>query len=304
MRKIAIILAAALCLTLCGCPAAPEEPEIPESSTPFNTDVLEVHITAGKIEAGMTVKDVLVEVTINHQPVACRVELTALTDTGYYIMAENEPVAEDFLVRLDMFYSLPKGYTVDDINEVVDCDGGEYDGTGSVGYDDNGCVEAWSHALYGEAAREETQPQEQTQPTEQTQPATAPETQPHVHSWTEQNPGFVYISCTADSQKTYTCSCGETKTETVPAPGHDLTEPSVSSATCTQSGSKVTTCKRCGAGFIDEIPATGHTWTEWEKENGLFHKHTCTVCGTEETAAHNIPSGEVTCTDCGEDIIN
>jgi len=298
MKKAAILLVVALCLTLCGCPAVLETPQDP------TTTGLDVHITAGKIEPGMTVKDVLVEVTINHQPVACRVELTALTDNGYYTMGEEEPVAEGFLVRLDIFYSLPEGYTVDDISEVVDCDGGEYDGTGSVGYDDNGCVEAWSHAIYGEAPQEPTETVVQTEPTtKQTEPATTPETQPHTHSWTEQ-PGFSYPSCTSDSTKTFTCDCGQTKTEKVPAPGHDLKDSGITQPTCTNNGTHTKTCKRCGAGFIDTIPATGHNWSDWERETGLVHKRTCSVCGAEETEKHNIPSGTVTCTDCGADIVN
>ena len=40
------------------------------------------------------------------------------------------------------------------------------------------------------------------------------------------------------------------------------------------------------------------------KKTGLVHARTCSVCSTEEEANHNIPSGSVTCTDCGSDIIN
>ena len=48
----------------------------------------------------MTVKDVLVEVTIDHQPVTCRVQLTGFTEDGYWEMTEDEPVPDPFLVRL------------------------------------------------------------------------------------------------------------------------------------------------------------------------------------------------------------
>lgn len=83
-------------------------------------------------------------------------ELTALTADGYYVMAEDEPVAEENLIRLDVYYSLPKGCDVDHIEVTMDCDGGEYDGTGSVGNDKDGNVEAWSHAIYGEIPEETT----------------------------------------------------------------------------------------------------------------------------------------------------
>jgi len=114
----------------------------------------------------------------------------------------------------------------------------------------------------------------------------------------------VYVSCTTDSVKTYTCSCGETKKETVPAPGHDLKDGGITQPTCTDPGRQTKTCKRCGAGFINEIPATGHSWSAWGKDTGRVHKRTCNTCGAEETANHNIPSGSVTCTDCGADIVN
>lgn len=285
-RIIAIVLAAALGLSLCAC-SAPEE------------DVLktkEVHITAGEITPGMTAKDVSVEVTMDGEPISCRVNLTGMSSEGYWEMADNEPVADPVFLRLNVYYSLPKGYDVDNIQVTMECDGGEYDGTGSISYDDDGNVEAWSHALYGgEPEPSQTQPQEETAATDPTQT--------HTHSWTEV-PGSYFVMCTSESTKTYNCSCGETKTESVPAPGHDLKAWSESNATCTQDGRKTTSCKRCGAGFIVEVPATGHTWSDWVKKTGRVHSRTCSVCHAEEEANHNIPSGTVTCTDCGADIIN
>ncbi len=410
MKKLSVLLVMLLCFMLCGCPEENETPPVAK----------DVHISAGKIEPGMTVKDMFVEVTLDHQPIACRVEFTALTPNGYYIMAEDEVVPEDFLIRLDVYYSLPKGYEVDHINVTMDCDGGEYDGTGSVGNDATGCVEAWSHAIYGEAQEEPAihpvevrvlefasgmtvsqikvevtvdgipveatvgvtelsdngmremdadekipehallrlnvyydlehgitlddievtadfpggeydgtgsvkeyedgrvqawshaiydtlVPEESTTQTTTettTQAPTEATTQAHVHSWTEQTPDFVFVSCTEDSVKTYTCGCGETRQETVPAPGHDLKDAGTTPPTCTTTGSRVQLCQRCAQGFIEDIPATGHSWSAWEKDTGRVHKRSCSLCGAEETANHNIPSGSVTCTDCGADIVN
>ena len=294
MKKIvAILLVMVLALTLCACPAL--EQEVP-AGTP------QVHITVGKVEPGMTAKDVFVEVTIDSQPVACRVQLTGFVWDGYWEMAEDEPVPEPFAVRVDIFYSLPTGCDVEDVDITMDSDGGNYDGTGSISNDAQGNVEAWSRAFYGkEPLPPETEPTEvPTQPTEtQTQP-----TQPdHTHTWVEQ-PGPSIIDCSLDRTKTYKCSCGETKTETIPAPGHDLKDWTVTPATCTTDGRKTTSCKRCNAGFTVDIPATGHIWSAWIKETGLVHKRTCSECGAEETENHNIPAGSVTCTDCGADIIN
>ena len=287
MKKIfTILLVMALALSLCACPAL--EQEVP-AGTP------QVHITVGKVEPGMTVKDVFVEVTIDSQPVACRVQLTGFVWDGYWEMAEDEPVPEPFAVRVDIFYSLPKGCDVEDVAITMDCDGGNYDGTGSISFDEQGNVEAWSRAFYGkEPLPPETEPTEV--PTQPTQPT-------HTHTWVEQ-PGPSIIDCSLDRTKTYKCSCGETKTETIPAPGHDLKDWVVTPATCTKDGQKTTSCKRCNAGFTVDIPATGHIWSAWIKETGLVHKRTCSECGAEETANHNIPAGSVTCTDCGADIIN
>ena len=285
-RTFAIVIVLALCMSLCACPAL--EQEVP-AGTP------QVHITVGKVEPGMTVKDVFVEVTIDSQPVACRVQLTGFVWDGYWEMAEDEPVPEPFSVRVDIFYSLPTGCDVEDVDITMDSDGGNYDGTGSISNDAQGNVEAWSRAFYGkEPLPPETEPTEV--PTQPTQPT-------HTHTWVEQ-PGPSIIDCSLDRTKTYKCSCGETKTETIPAPGHDLKDWVVTPATCTKDGQKTTSCKRCNAGFTVDIPATGHIWSAWIKETGLVHKRTCSECGAEETANHNIPAGSVTCTDCGADIIN
>ena len=291
MKKLfTILLVMALALSLCACPAL--EQEVP-SGTP------QVHITVGKVEPGMTAKDVFVEVTIDSQPVACRVQLTGFVWDGYWEMAEDEPVPEPFAVRVDIFYSLPTGCDVEDVDITMDSDGGNYDGTGSISFDEQGNVEACSRAFYGK----EPLPPE-TEPTEvPTQPIETPTQPDHTHTWVEQ-PGPSIIDCSLDRTKTYKCSCGETKTETIPAPGHDLKDWTVTPATCTKDGRKTTSCKRCNAGFTVDIPATGHIWSAWIKETGLVHKRTCSECGAEETANHNIPAGSVTCTDCGADIIN
>ena len=299
MKRIlsAVLCAAmllALALSLCGCPALEQEAA---SGKP------QVHITVGKIEPGMTAKDVFAEVTIHNQPVPCRVRLTGFVWDGYWELEADEPVPEEpFSVRVDIFYSLPKGCDVEDVDITMDSDGGNYDGTGSISFDEQGNVEAWSRAFYGkEPLPPETEPTEV--PTQPTETPTQPTQPTHTHTWVEQ-PGPSIIDCSLDRTKTYKCSCGETKTETIPAPGHDLKDWAVTPATCTKDGQKTTSCKRCNAGFTVDIPATGHIWSAWIKETGLVHKRTCSECGAEETANHNIPAGSVTCTDCGADIIN
>ena len=284
MKKlISLLLAAWMCLGLCAC----DENDFVQPVATEPT-MLEVHITAGKIEPGMTAKDIFAEVTIENEPVPCRVTLTGFVWDGYWEMEDDEPVSDPVCVRLNVFYSLPKGYDECQINVTMECDGGNYDGTGSISFDEDGNVEAWSHAFYGK----EPLPPE----TEQT------ETQ-HTHEWVEQ-PGLGIVICTVDGVKNFKCSCGETKQEIIPAPGHTLSEWSVTPATCTRDGRKIATCQRCAAGFVVELPATGHSWSAWVKTTGLVHSRTCSTCGETESASHNIPAGSVTCTDCGMDIIN
>lgn len=66
-------------------------------------------------------------------------------------------------------------------------------------------------------------------------------------------------TCTEEGVKTYTCSNGETRTETIPALGHDMSEWTVTTpATCTTNGSKRRVCSRCGHEEIETIPAHHH----------------------------------------------
>ena len=347
MKKfVAVVLTMAMLLSLCACTAIEEA----------SSEIKEVHITAGKIEPGMTAKDVFVEVTIDNQPVPCRVTFTGFAWDGYWEMEEDEAVSENFFVCLNVFYSLPKGCDVENINVTMECDGGQYDGTGSISFDEDGNVEAWSRAFYGEEPEPpQTQPTEETvsptvatvppteatvppteatvppaettvpptestvppteatvpptestvPPTEATTPPTEPTTPPteHTHDWTEL-PGPGILDCTVDGAKNFVCDCGETKTEIIAAPGHDLNEWSITDPTCTKNGSKITTCKRCSAGFVVELVATGHDWSSWINKTGRVHFRTCSVCGAEMEANHTIPENSVTCTGCGADIIN
>ena len=106
----------------------------------------------------------------------------------------------------------------------------------------------------------------------------------HEHDWvlTSTTPA----TCTVAGSKLYTCSkCGDTKTETIPAPGH-VTETVTTPATCTAAGSTVVRCTVCGA-IISEtaIPAPGHDWGEWITEtrsDGIYKVRTCARCGATE----------------------
>ncbi|BBH25281.1 hypothetical protein SG0102_02150 [Intestinibaculum porci] len=78
----------------------------------------------------------------------------------------------------------------------------------------------------------------------------------------------VQPTCLEDGEKTYTClSCGETKTETIPALGHKWREDYTvdKEPSCTEVGSKSIHCSVCNAikeGTTVEIPALGHAWSD------------------------------------------
>ncbi len=59
---------------------------------------------------------------------------------------------------------------------------------------------------------------------------------------------------------TYTCHCGDTYTETIPATGHSFSESIISNATCTTDGKKKLICS-CGFEKFETIDATGHSYT-------------------------------------------
>ena len=80
-------------------------------------------------------------------------------------------------------------------------------------------------------------------------------------------------SCTTEGVKTYTCTNGKTKTETIPALGHDYENWIVTKeATCTEDGEKKRTCKREGCGhFETEVIPAAHDY-----QGGYCEREGCT----------------------------
>lgn len=151
-------------------------------------------------------------------------------------------------------------------------------------------------------------------------------------------------TCTEAGEKTYTCDCGDSYTETIDAKGHNYkdgectdcgdkdpdhthsyTESITKEPTCTEEGEKTYTCG-CGDSYTEEIPAKGHNYKDGIcsecGEKDPDHKHsytesitkepTCTeagektyTCGCGDSYTEVIPAtGEHhyvdgTCTDCG-----
>jgi len=145
----------------------------------------------------------------------------------------------------------------------------------------------------------------------------------HEHNYTEtitKEP-----TCTEDGEKTLTCNCGDTRTESIPSTGHKFengsctecgeadsnhthsyTETVTKEPTCTEAGEKTLTCA-CGDSKTESIPARGHNYTE-----KVTKEATCTeagekiftcACGDSKiesipATGHNFENGK--CIDCGE----
>ena len=74
----------------------------------------------------------------------------------------------------------------------------------------------------------------------------------------------------------YTCPCGYSWYEVIPALGHDIVYHDGKAPSCTEPGFEAhETCTRCDYTTYVEIPATGHTY-----EDGV-----CTICGKRDPNA-------------------
>ena len=116
-----------------------------------------------------------------------------------------------------------------------------------------------------------------------------------AHEW---DAGVVSIeaTCTQDGEATYTCGlCNGTKTETIPALGHDFDETieenvTIVLETCTQDGSKTVKCSRCDETKVTVLEKTGHTPVIDAKVDptctatGLTEGSHCSVCDAVLTA--------------------
>ena len=129
-------------------------------------------------------------------------------------------------------------------------------------------------------------------------------------------------TCTTAGLKTFTCTCSDTYTETIPATGHDLKLVSQANtctsvgfeyyicnncgnmigdteylpklghsykktikteATCVTSGEALYDCIRCEDYYTEEIPSTGHSFGEWVQTK----TPTCTETGSKRRDCTN-----------------
>ena len=144
------------------------------------------------------------------------------------------------------------------------------------------------------------------------------ETENHNHTETDR----VDADCENDGTITYTCVCGNIKTETIPATGHaygqwiddengtshtrvcandsahtetenhNLVEINRTPATCTEAEKITSKCEDCGYEYtVDGEPALGHDYPDTWTDNGDNHIKVCANgCGEDLTEAHSYPA--------------
>ena len=109
----------------------------------------------------------------------------------------------------------------------------------------------------------------------------------HVYELIEEIPA----DCLYAGIKIYSCECGESYTEEVPASGHAFGEWQVSTpSTCIKKGVEKRVCERCLAEETRSLPLAEHDFGEWTAtvsptctEPGSKNR-ACSVCGHTETA--------------------
>ena len=131
----------------------------------------------------------------------------------------------------------------------------------------------------------------------------------HIHDYGE---GVVTTEpgCETVGARTYTCSCGDSYTEEIPATGHSYDEGVVTTdPTCTETGVKTYTCSGCGTTKTESVAALGHSYDAGEittaptcTDAGV-KTYICSGCGaakTESVAAlgHDYQNGQ--CANCGD----
>ena len=108
---------------------------------------------------------------------------------------------------------------------------------------------------------------------------------------------FSYPTCVDPGYREILCSnCGQTLWQVGDAAyGHLWGDWQVSvAATCTEGGTNVRYCQRCGVGVTATTEALGHTWGEWEikkaatiTEEGI-RVRTCESCGETEEETYQL----------------
>ncbi len=119
---------------------------------------------------------------------------------------------------------------------------------------------------------------------------------PCQHQW-DSGKETTKASCEKTGVKTYTCSlCKGTRTETIPATGHNYKTVTETNPTCEKEGSKTVYCSNCYTTKTETTKATGHSYdegvitTQPNCETEGVKTYTCATCKGTKTEKIN-PTG-------------
>ncbi len=129
-----------------------------------------------------------------------------------------------------------------------------------------------------DAEPDEPEPEPVVEPEPTPEPPAEPSAEPvHEHEYVAEvtKPA----TCGAAGEKTFTCECGDSYTEVIPATGnHTYVAEVTTEANCVLPGVMTYTCSVCGDTYTEVIPATGeHTF----EGGNCYTPMVCTVCGAE-----------------------
>ena len=134
--------------------------------------------------------------------------------------------------------------------------------------------------ILGIADAEPVEPEPETiaEPEPTPEPSAEPSEEPvHEHEYVAEvtKPA----TCGTTGERTYTCECGDTYTEVIPATGnHTYVAEVTTEANCITPGVMTYTCSVCGDTYTEVIPATGeHTFEGGTCQTPMV----CNVCGAE-----------------------
>ncbi len=133
------------------------------------------------------------------------------------------------------------------------------------------------------------------------------------HDWTDSYASAsVAATCISEGSQPQVCSrCGASRTQTIPALGHNYRSSVLEEATCTQAGTTAHTCSRCGDSYTETVKALGHNYrskitVKATCEEEGTETYTCSRCGDSYTRTiqalghdYEVEETEATCTEDG-----
>ena len=113
----------------------------------------------------------------------------------------------------------------------------------------------------------------------------------HIHNY--ESSVVINATCNEPGELLYTCTCGDSYTESIPAKGHNWKHwEFLPMPTCTQEGAKVRYCWNCMSEEKETVPATGHYYDEeveyatQEADGKIYNR--CVSCFTVEEGTEKV----------------